>query len=201
MVWLVLLFFVAPAAIFTAAYNRLLTAQVALKNAFAQIDVLLTRRHELLPNLIESIREHLPDERHALDVLLAECRAANESLRSAAGDPGGAVAVQQLAGVDRKLGGALLALGTLVQRHPELKASTATAALDEELSTTERRVAVARQAYNSAVMTYNRGRQSFLGSVAAGYFGFAPAYPLPGADPDAAACAPAASAPSGTSQS
>lgn len=192
MVWLVLLFFVAPAAIFTASYNRLLTAQIALKNAFAQIDVLLTRRHELLPNLIESIRERLPEERRTLDALLVDCHAAHESLRSAAGDPGGAVAVQQLAGVDRKLSGAMLALAALVQRHPELKSSAAAAALEEELSTTERRVAVARQAYNNSVMTYNSDRERFPGSLAAGYFRFSPAYLLPAATAGASACAPAA---------
>jgi LemA protein len=190
MVWLVLLIFVAPAAIFTAAYNRLLTAQVALKNAFAQIDVLLTRRHELLPNLIESMREQLPEERRTLDALLSDCDAAHESLRSAAGDPGGAVAVQQLAG------GALLALGALLQRHPELKSSLAATALEEELSTTERRVAVARQTYNTACLTYNADRESFPGSLAAGYFGFTSAYLLPAGanDPsDTGACAPASS--------
>lgn len=201
MVWLVVLIFVAPAAIFTAAYNRLLTTQIALKNAFAQMDVLLLRRHELLPNLIETLREHLPDEQRPLDALLGDCQAARESLKSAGGDPGGAAAVQQLAGVDRQLDGALRALESLVQRHPELRGTGVMAALKEELIVTERRVAVARQAYNSAVMTYNKGRQSFPGSIAAGYFGFTPAFPLPAADADAAPCVPSPAVPGAPSQS
>jgi LemA protein len=190
MVWLVLLIFIAPVAIFTAAYNRLLTERTALRNALAQIDVLLTRRHELLPNLIESVREHLADEQRALAALLADCQEARESLKSASGDPGGATAVQRLAGVDRQLGVTLLGLRTLLLRHPELEGTGAMAAVNEELAATERRVAAARQTYNSAVQAYNIGRQSLPGSLAAGFFGFGPAYPLPAGETPAE-CAPA----------
>jgi LemA protein len=179
MLWLVLLVFIAPAAVLIAAYNRLLTARIALKNAFAQIDVLLTRCYGLLPNLIESARERLEDEHAALDALLAECRATRESLKGAAGDAGGAAAVDQLAGVDRQLGGALRALRALLLRHPDLAGTALMAALAEELTTTQTKVSLARQAYNSAVMIYNIGRLSFTGKMATRFFGFAPAYPLP----------------------
>jgi LemA protein len=181
MVWLVLLIFIAPAAIFIGAYNRLLTERRVLRNAFAQIDVLLTRRHELLPSVIASVREHLADEHRALDALLADCQAAHEGLNSASADQGGADAVQRMGDVDRRLGGALVALRALLLRHPELEAVGAKVALTEELATTEHRVAAARQTYNSAVLAYNTSRQSFPGSLAAGYFGFTPAYPLPAA--------------------
>jgi LemA protein len=187
MVWLVLLVFVAPAAIFIASYNRLLTARIALKNAFAQIDVLLTRCYGLLPNLIESARERLEGEHAALDALLADCRATRESLKGAAGDAGGAAAVDQLAGVDRQLGGALRALRALLLRHPDLEGTAVMTALAEELTTTQTKVSLARQAYNRAVRIYNIGRLSFPGKLAAEFFGFAPAYPLP-EEPQASAC-------------
>lgn len=179
MVWLLLLILIAPVAIFTAAYNRLALGRIALRNAFAQMDVLLTRRQDLVPNLIESVREHLGEEIPALKDLLADCEAAGESLKQAAAGPDTAAAVHQLAGAERRLDGALGALWDLAQRHPVLNELGVMASLSEEVTLVQQKVATVRQAYNSAVMTYNHGRLGFPGSLAADFFGFAPAYPLP----------------------
>jgi LemA protein len=178
MAWIVVLILIAPAAIFTAAYNRLVLARTALKNAFAQIDVLLTRRYDLVPNLVETARDYLENERETLDAVSRACEEAARGLRSAASDPASAAAVHQLSGADGQLEGALGLLMALAQSHPALNASHAMRLLAEELRSAERRVAFARQAYNQAVTTYNSDLGRFPGSVCAGLFGFEPAHPL-----------------------
>jgi len=182
--WIVLLLLIAPTAIFTASYNRLLTAHIALKNAFAQIDILLTRRYDLVPNLVESTRGYLRNERDTLEAVIRTCNEAYEGLRNAASDPGSAAAVHQLIGADQQLGRALGQLIALAEAHPDLRSSPMMLQLAEELASAEARVAFARAQYNKAVMTYNSDRESFPGSLAAGLFGFKPAYPLePGRAP------------------
>jgi LemA protein len=178
MTWMVLLLLIAPAAVFTAAYNRLLTAHIALKNAFAQIDVLLTRRYDLVPNLVETAGGYLKNERDTLEAVIQACEEAYEGLKNAASDPGSATAVHQLTGAEQQLGGALGQIMALANAHPELKSSQIMLQLTEELASADSRVALARQLYNNAVMSYNSDRESFPGSIAAGLFGFKPAYPL-----------------------
>jgi LemA protein len=178
MAWIVVLILIAPAAVFTASYNRLLLARTALKNAFAQIDVLLTRRYGLVPNLVATARRYLEHERDTLEAVIRSCKEAEQGLRRAADDPGSATAVHQLSGADGQLEGALGQLMALAQSHPALKESHAMRLLGEEMRSAERRVAYARQAYNQAVITYNSDRERFPGSVCAGLFGFEPAYPL-----------------------
>lgn len=178
MAWIILLIMLVPAAILTATYNRLVLARTALKNAFAQIDVLITRRCDLVPNLVEAAGGYLQGERETLEAVIRACNEAYEGLKSAAADPGSRAAVHQLCGADEQLGGALGKVMALVHAHPELRASQAMALLTEELKATDSRVACARRLYNQAVLTYNSDRERFPGSLAAGLFGFEPAYPI-----------------------
>lgn len=182
MAWIVVLILIAPAAILTAAYNRLVLARTTLKNAFTQIDLLLTRRYDLVPNLLEAARGHLGEESE-LTAAIRACDEAYQGLKTAASDPGSASAVRQLARAERQLGSALAQLMALAQSHPQLRSSQTMLLLAEELHATEPRVAFARQTYNQAVSTYNSDRERFPGSVAAGLFGFEPAYPLEAACP------------------
>jgi LemA protein len=197
MAWIVVLILIAPAAILAAAYNRLLLARTALKNAFAQIDVLLTRRYDLVPNLVETARRHLEKEGDTLEAAIRACDEAYQGLKSAADDPGSAAAVHQLAGADVQLDGALGQLMALAQSHPALQASQTMALLAEELHSTDDRVAFARHAYNQAVTTYNSDRERFPGSLAAGLFGFEPAYPLEAVRPSGGQAAQLADGASG----
>lgn len=184
--WIVLLILLAPAAIIMAAYNRLALARTALKNAFAQIDVLLTRRYDLVPNLVESARGALgSSEQQTLEAVVRTCNEAYEGFKGAAGDPGSAAAVRQLSGAEAQLARALSRLMALAQAHPQLKSSQALLLFAEELKSTDSRVAFARRLYNQAVMSYNSDRESFPGSVAAGLFGFGPAYLLASERPPA----------------
>jgi LemA protein len=178
MALLFLLIIVTPAVLVTAGYNRLATARATLKNAFAQIDVLITRRYDLVPNLVDTCKAYLRHEHDRLESLRRACSEAYEGLKSAAGDPGSASAVHLLVGADEQLGGALGALMRLAQSHPELSSSQALLQLIEELSSSESKLALARQVYNKAVMTYNSDRASFPGNIAAGLFGLEPAYPI-----------------------
>jgi LemA protein len=161
---------IAPIAI----YNRLVTARNTYKNAFAQIDVQLTRRYDLIPNLVETAKGYLAHERGTLEAVVAARNTASAGLKQAAADPGNAQAMQQLSSAEGALGGALGRLLAVVEAYPDLKANQTMAQLMEELTTTENRVAFARQAYNDAVLSYNNAREVFPGSVVAGMFNFAP---------------------------
>jgi LemA protein len=161
-------------------YNRLVTARNAFKNAFAQIDVQLTRRYDLIPNLVETAKGYLKHERETLEAVIAARNTAVAGLKAAASNPGNAAAVEQLAGADAGLGGALGRLFALAESYPDLKANTNMMQLSEELASTENRVAFARQAFNDAVMGYNNAREMFPNSLLAGTFGFEPARLLEG---------------------
>ena len=154
-------------------YNGLVRARNAFRNAFAQIDVQLTRRHDLIPNLVETAKGYLAHERQTLEAVVNARSAAVSAQSSAAGADPAAVGV--LAGAENLLTQALGQLFVLAEGYPTLKANQTMLALQEELTTTENRIAFARQAYNDAVMEYNTRRQVFPSSLIAGAFGFAPA--------------------------
>jgi LemA protein len=174
--WIVLLLIIGLVLVFVSTYNRLVMARNAFKNAFAQIDVQLTRRYDLIPNLVEI---------ETLEAVIRARNSAYEGLKVAAADPANAAAVQNLSGADQQLGGALGRLMAVAEAYPDLKANQTMMQLSEELTSTENKVAFARQAYNDSVMTYNNARETFPSSIAAGMFGFQPAQPLEIAKPEA----------------
>jgi LemA protein len=183
--WIILLVIVGVVLVFVSTYNRLVTARNAFKNAFAQIDVQLTRRYDLIPNLVETAKGYIKHERETLEAVIKARNAAYAGLKTAASDPGNAVAVQQLSGADQQLGGALGRLLAVAESYPDLKANQNMMQLSEELTSTENKVAFARQAYNDAVMSYNNAREVFPSSILAGMFNFQPAQPLDIAKPEA----------------
>ncbi|HXR90758.1 MAG TPA: LemA family protein, partial [Steroidobacteraceae bacterium] len=145
MVWIVLLIIIAAVIVFISAYNRLVTARNAFKNAFAQIDVQLTRRYDLIPNLVETAKGYIKHERETLEAVIKARNAAYEGLKTAAADPGNTSAVQRLSGADQQLGGALGRLMAVAEAYPDLKANQNMMQLSEELTSTENKVAFARQ--------------------------------------------------------
>ena len=156
-------------------YNGLVTARNAFKNAFAQIDVQLQRRFDLIPNLVETAKGYLSHERGTLEAVTAARAAAQSGLAAAKASPGDPAAMAELAQAQGQLNGALGRLMVVVEAYPDLKASQNMMQLTEELTSTENKVAFARQAYNDAVMAYNNKREVFPSSVVAGMFNFAPA--------------------------
>lgn len=155
-------------------YNRLVTLRNRIKNAFAQIDVQLTRRYDLIPNLVETAKGYLKHERETLEAVIRARNAAVTTLKAAAADPSRGDAMQSLAGAETALGGALGRFFAVAEAYPDLKANQNMMQLSEELTSTENRVAFARQSYNDAVMEYNNAREMFPGSVIAGMFQFTP---------------------------
>lgn len=175
MSWVLLGLLVLFVVFVVGIYNRLVTARNAYKNAFSQIDVQLTRRYDLIPNLVETVRGYLKHERETLEAVIRARNAAVTGLRAAAASPGDPAALQQLAGAENALSGALGRLFVVAEAYPDLKASQNMMQLSEELTSTENKVAFARQAFNDAVMSYNTTREVFPNSVVAGAFGFDPA--------------------------
>jgi LemA protein len=173
--WIVLIVVILIAFFFISIYNRLVSGRNAYKNAFAQIDVQLTRRHDLIPNLVETAKGYMKHERETLEAVISARNAAVTGLKTAAANPGDPNAVQQLAGAENALSGALGRLFALAEAYPDLKANQNMMQLSEELTSTENKVAFARQAFNDAVMNYNNTREVFPNSIVANSFGFAPA--------------------------
>lgn len=159
-------------------YNNLVRQRNQFKNAFAQIDVQLKRRYDLIPNLVETAKAYMKHEREALEAVIAARNQAAASERQAAAAPGNAQAMASLAGAENALNGALGRLFALAEAYPDLKANQTMMQLSEEITSTENRVAFARQAYNDAVTSYNTSRELFPASIIAGSFGFAPAFVL-----------------------
>lgn len=163
----------AALAVFAiGVYNRLTTLRNRLKNAFAQIDVQLKRRYDLIPNLVDVAKGYLQHERETLEAVVRARAAAVSAEGKAAADPTAPGAMRQLSGAEGALGGALSRLLVTVEAYPELKADKTMADLTEELRSTENRVAFARQAYNDAVTLYNTEREKFPAVALAGTFGF-----------------------------
>lgn len=157
---------------FIGLYNGLVIARNAYKNAFAQIDVQLTRRYDLIPNLVEVAKGYMKHERETLEAVIQARNSAVSGLSAAKSSPGDAASMQQLAGADNAVTQALGRLFALSEAYPDLKANQNMMQLSEELTSTENKVAFARQAYNDAVMGYNNRREQFPGSLVAGLFGF-----------------------------
>ncbi len=153
-------------------YNRLVELKNRFKNAFAQIDVQLTRRYDLIPNLVETVKGYMKHERETLEAVINARNAAVSGLQQAAADPTDAQAVAALGGAESMLSGALGKLFALAESYPDLKANQNMAQLQEELTSTENKVAFSRQGYNDAVMEYNTAREVFPSSVIAGMFNF-----------------------------
>jgi LemA protein len=173
--WVILIVVVLVLLFFISIYNRLVAARNAYKNAFAQIDVQLTRRYDLIPNLVETAKGYLKHERETLEAVIAARNAALSGLRNASANPGNPAAVQQLAGAENALTGALGRLFAVAEAYPDLKANQNMMQLSEELTSTENKVAFARQSFNDAVMNYNNTREAFPNTVVAGMFAFWPA--------------------------
>ena len=151
-------------------YNGLVTARNGYKNAFAQIDVQLQRRYDLIPNLVETAKAYMAHERDTLEAVIAARNQASTAARHAQSSQPGAIA--ELAGAEAALGGLLTRFFALAEAYPDLKANQNMAQLQEELASTENRVAFARQAYNDATMSYNTRREQFPDSLIAGLFRF-----------------------------
>jgi LemA protein len=156
-------------------YNGLVTARNAFKNAFAQIDVQLQRRFDLIPNLVETAKGYMSHERETLEAVIAPRSAAQSGLSAAKASPGDPAAMAQLAAAQGQLDAGLGRLLAVAEAYPDLKANQNMMQLTEELTTTENKVAFARQAYNDSVMAFNNKREVFPSSLLAGMFNFGPA--------------------------
>jgi LemA protein len=156
-------------------YNKLVGLRNRFKNAFSQIDVQLKRRYDLIPNLVETAKGYLKHERETLEAVIKARNIALAASQTAAANPADANAVRSLAGAEAGLAGALSRLMVVSEQYPDLKANQNMMQLTEELTSTENKIAFARQAYNDSVMTYNTTRETFPNVVFAGMLGFQPA--------------------------
>jgi LemA protein len=152
-------------------YNQLVSLRNRYQNAFAQIEVQLKRRYDLIPNLVETAKAYLSHERETLEAVISARNAAANGLAAAAADPGNGAAIKDLASQEGALSGALGRLNVVMEAYPDLKANQNMMQVSEELTATENKVAFARQAFNDQVMSYNTYRQSFPPVVFAGAFG------------------------------
>ncbi|RPH99596.1 MAG: LemA family protein [Lysobacterales bacterium] len=170
--WTILIIVAAVVLFGIVIYNRLVAGRNRYKNAFAQIDVQLTRRHDLIPNLVETAKGYIKHERETLEAVVNARNAAVSGLKAAAEDPTNPESMRRLAEAEQGLNGALGRLFALAEAYPDLKANQNMMQLSEELTTTENKVAFARQAYNDSVMDYNTLRESFPNNFVAGWFAF-----------------------------
>ena len=170
--WILIAVIAVAALLAIATYNALVVLRNRFKNAFAQIDVQLKRRYDLIPNLVETVKGYLQHERQTLEAVVQARGNAVSAAGRAAAAPGDPAAMQGLSQAEGVLGGALGRLLAVFEAYPDLKANQNVAALQEELASTENKIAFARQAYNDAVMKYNTKRESFPDNVFAGAFGF-----------------------------
>jgi LemA protein len=153
-------------------YNRLIQLKNRFKNAFAQIDVQLKRRYDLIPNLVETAKGYMKHEREALEAVINARNQASNAMEKASADPGNTEAIQGLIGAESALTGTLGRLFALAEAYPDLKANQNMMQLSEELTATENKVSFARQAFNDAVMSYNTAREVFPNNIVANSFGF-----------------------------
>ena len=158
---------------FVGVFNKLVSLKNRYQNAFAQIEVQLKRRYDLIPNLVETAKAYLSHERETLEAVTAARNAAMAGLQAAAADPGNAAAMAELVSKEGALAGALGRLNVVMEAYPDLKANQNMMQLSEELTSTENKVAFSRQAFNDQVMAYNTFKQSFPAVIVAGSFGHA----------------------------
>ena len=166
-------------------YNRLVSLRNQFKNGFAQIDVQLQRRHDLIPNLVEAAKAYLSHERNTLTEVMEARNNAVSAQKDAAGDPADGGKIQRLGSAENMLSKALANFYAVAENYPELKANETIQQLMEELSSTENRVSFARQAYNDGVMSYNIFREQFPNNIVAGFFAFKPSSQLELESPEA----------------
>jgi len=174
-VWITLGVIVFVILYIIVIYNRLVKLRNRFKNAFAQIDVQLRRRYDLIPNLVEAAKAYLKHEQQTLTNVIEARNQAMAAAKNASAHPDNASAVRALAGAEGLLGGAMLHFNALQEAYPDLKADQTIAQLSEELASTENRVSFARQAYNDEVMVYNTQRETFPDVLFVGMMGFKPA--------------------------
>lgn len=165
-------FFVVLALWVMGIYNGLVTLRNRFKNAFAQIDVQLKRRYDLIPNLVETAKGYLSHERETLEAVIAARNGAASAGQAAASDPSNPDAIKKLMGAETALTGAMGKFFALSEAYPDLKANQNMMQLTEELTSTENKIAFARQAYNDSVMTYNTKREVFPAVLFSGALGF-----------------------------
>ncbi len=170
--WVVLGVVVAVIVWAITIYNRLVALRNRFRNAFAQIDVQLKRRYDLIPNLVETAKGYIKHERETLEAVIKARNSAISAAQAAAAAPGNPAAMQQLGQAEGTLTGLLGRMFALAESYPDLKANQNMLSLQEELSRTENKVAFSRQAFNDSVMEYNTRRESFPDSIFAGIFGF-----------------------------
>lgn len=183
-VLIVLLLVVLIAAAWAAGiYNSLVGLRNRFKNAYAQIDVQLKRRYDLIPNLVETAKGYLKHERETLEAVIKARNVASAAAQSAALNPTDAAAIRGVASAETGLAGALSRLMVVSEQYPELKANQNMLQVSEELTSTENKIAFARQAFNDAVMGYNTARETFPNVLLAGMFGFAVAESFKVEDP------------------
>ena len=156
-------------------YNKLVTLRNRFKNAYAQIDVQLKRRYDLIPNLVETAKGYIKHERETLEAVTQARNIAYAAAKAAAANPGDASAMKTLGSAETGLGGTLSRLMMVSEAYPDLKANQNMMQLTEELTSTENKISFARQAYNDSVMTYNTDREVFPSNLIAGMFNFGPA--------------------------
>jgi LemA protein len=173
--WVALVVLAVLALWLIAIYNNLVGLRNRFKNAYSQIDVQLKRRHDLIPNLVETAKAYMAHERKTLEAVIAARASASSAAQKAAANPADADAVRHMAAAEAGLSGALSRLFALSESYPELKANQTMAQLSEELASTENRISFARQAYNDAVMEYNTGIERFPNNFVTGFGSFPPA--------------------------
>ena len=170
--WIVLIIIIGLAVWAVGIYNGLVALRNRYKNSFSQIDVQLKRRYDLIPNLVEIVKGYLKHERETLEAVIKARNQAVAAAQGAAANPGNPAAMQSLGQAEGALSGVLGRLFALAEAYPDLKANQNMLAIQEELTSTENKVAFARQAFNDAVMEYNTRRESFPDNIFAGMFRF-----------------------------
>jgi LemA protein len=183
--WIVVLVIIAVVVFWAVgAYNRLVSLRNKFRNAFAQIDVQLKRRYDLIPNLVETAKAYMKHERETLENVIKARNTAVSANAAASADPGSASAIQGLVAAEGALSGALSRLFALAEAYPDLKANQNMMQLTEELTGTENKISFARQSFNDAVMSYNTSAQQFPTNVIASAFSFGPAELLQSTESD-----------------
>jgi len=170
--WISLAIIAAVIVYLISIYNGLIALRNRVMNAFSQIDVQLQRRYDLIPNLVETAKGYLKHERETLEAVIAARNRAQVAAQRVEQNPADSGAMRELAGAEAALGGMLTKFFALAEAYPDLKANENMMQLNEELASTENRIAFSRQGYNDAVTSYNIKRESFPDRLVAGWFGF-----------------------------
>ncbi len=188
-IWIIVLIVIGVAALlavflFTGTYNSLIKLRNRYENAYSQIDVQLKRRHDLIPNLVETAKGYMEHEKETLTAVIEARNQAMSAQKSAAANPGDAASMRNMMSAESGLNGALGRLMMIAEQYPDLKANQNMLSLQEELTSTENKVAYSRQGYNDAVTSYNTAREVFPTVILAGLFGFKDAELLRVDDPE-----------------